>query len=153
MQEKAGSGRPGSRSGRAPRIGTTLFVRYVLFAVIATLANLLTQEAVIRVAPVAPLSLSILMGTAAGFFLKYLLDKKWVFDDGFHGHRQELRKITLYGAFSVLTTLVFWGFEVAFWLIWRTDFAKYSGAVLGLAIGYAAKFVLDRTFVFKERRA
>jgi putative flippase GtrA len=25
--------------------------------------------------------------------------------------------------------------------------------VIGLAIGYAAKFVLDRAFVFKERQA
>ncbi len=130
-----------------------MFIRYVIFAIVATIANLATQEAVIRLAPVAPLTFSILMGTAAGFVLKYLLDKKWVFDDGYGGHRQELQKITLYGAFSVFTTLVFWGFEVAFWMIWRTDFAKYTGAVLGLAIGYAAKFMLDRTFVFKERRA
>jgi putative flippase GtrA len=130
-----------------------MFVRYVLFAILATLANLATQEIAIRTAPVAPLTVSIVMGTAAGFVLKYWLDKKWVFDDGYSGHRQELQKITLYGAFSVLTTLVFWGFEVAFWVIWRTDFAKYTGAVLGLAIGYAAKFMLDRTFVFKERQA
>ncbi|MDP8918780.1 MAG: GtrA family protein [Pseudomonadota bacterium] len=130
-----------------------MFVRYVLFAIVATLANLITQEAVIRVAPVAPLALSILMGTAAGFILKYVLDKRWVFEDDYGGHRQELQKITLYGAFSVLTTLVFWGFEVAFWMIWQTDLAKYTGAVLGLAIGYAAKFFLDRTFVFKERQA
>jgi putative flippase GtrA len=129
-----------------------MFVRYVVFAVIATLANLATQEAVVRSAPVAPLTLSILMGTAVGFILKYLLDKRWVFDDGYSGHRQELQKITLYGVISVITTLVFWGFEVAFWVIWRTDFAKYAGAVLGLTIGYAAKFVLDRTFIFKERR-
>ena len=128
-------------------------VRYVVFAVIATLANLATQEVVIRLAPVAPLTLSILAGTVAGFVLKYLLDKRWVFDDGYHGHRQELQKVTLYGAFSVGTTLIFWGFEIAFWTIWRTDLAKYTGAVLGLAIGYAAKFMLDRTFVFKERRA
>ncbi len=101
-----------------------MFVRYVLFAVVATLANLITQEAVIRFAPVAPLTLSILMGTAAGFVLKYGLDKKWVFEDDYGGHRQELQKITLYGAFSVLTTLVFWGFEVAFWMIWQTDLAK-----------------------------
>jgi putative flippase GtrA len=130
-----------------------MFVRYVVFAIIATLANLATQEAVVRSAPVAPLTLSILMGTAVGFILKYLLDKRWVFDDGYSGYRQELQKITLYGVFSVITTLVFWGFEVAFWVIWHTDFAKYAGAVLGLAIGYAAKFVLDRTFIFKERRA
>jgi putative flippase GtrA len=130
-----------------------MFVRYGLFAILATLANLVTQEAVIRIAPVAALPLSILTGTAAGFILKYLLDKKWVFDDGYSGHRRELQKITLYGAFSILTTLIFWGFEVAFWAIWRTDFAKYTGAVIGLAIGYIAKFALDRTFVFKERRA
>lgn len=130
-----------------------MFVRYVLFAIIATLVNLLTQEVVIQIAPVAPLALSILMGTAAGFLLKYVLDKKWVFEDDYGDHRQEVQKVTLYGAFSVLTTLIFWGFEVTFWMIWQTDLAKYTGAVLGLAIGYAAKFVLDRTFVFKERQA
>jgi putative flippase GtrA len=130
-----------------------MFIRYVVFAGIATLANLATQEAVVRITPLSPLALSILMGTATGFILKYLLDKKWVFDDGYSGHRQELQKIALYGVFSVFTTLVFWSFEVAFWVIWRTDFAKYTGAVIGLAIGYAAKFVLDRAFVFKERQA
>ncbi|WP_243370652.1 GtrA family protein [Microvirga solisilvae] len=130
-----------------------MFVRYVLFAILATLTNLLAQEATIRLSPIAPLTLSILVGTVAGFILKYLLDKKWVFGDSYDGHRQELQKITLYGAFSVLTTLIFWGFEIVFWMLWRTDFAKYTGAVLGLAIGYAAKFVLDRSFVFKERRA
>jgi putative flippase GtrA len=130
-----------------------MFIRYVVFAGIATLANLATQEAVVRITPLSPLALSILMGTATGFILKYLLDKKWVFDDGYSGHRQELQKIVLYGVFSVFTTLVFWSFEVAFWVIWRTDFAKYTGAVIGLAIGYAAKFVLDRAFVFKERQA
>jgi putative flippase GtrA len=128
------------------------FVRYVIFAVLATLANLAAQEVVMRLAPVAPLALSILAGTVAGFVLKYVLDKKWVFDDRYGSHREELQKVTLYGAFSVLTTLIFWGFEVAFWTIWRTDLAKYTGAVLGLAIGYAAKFALDRTFVFRERR-
>ncbi|MFL5203204.1 MAG: GtrA family protein [Microvirga sp.] len=130
-----------------------MFIRYVVFAGIATLVNLATQEAVVRIAPLSPLALSIVMGTVTGFILKYLLDKKWVFDDGYSGHRRELQKITLYGVFSVFTTLVFWSFEVAFWVIWRTDFAKYTGAVIGLAIGYAAKFVLDRAFVFKERQA
>ena len=130
-----------------------MFVRYILFAVLATLVNLGTQEMTIRIAPVAPLTSSIIMGTAAGFILKYVLDKKWVFDDDYGGHRQEFQKIALYGVFSVLTTLVFWGSEVAFWMIWQTDLAKYTGAVLGLAIGYAAKFILDRTYVFREKQA
>jgi putative flippase GtrA len=128
-------------------------VRYVLFAVVATLANLAAQEAVVRLAPGAPLALSIAAGTIVGFAVKYVLDKKWIFYDPFTSHRDEARKISLYGLFSVVTTLVFWGFEVTFWTIWRTDVAKYAGAVLGLAIGYTAKYVLDQTFVFKERSA
>jgi putative flippase GtrA len=138
---------------RPARSGTLMFIRYVLFAVLATVANLAAQELVIRLSPIAPLPLSIFTGTAVGFILKYLLDKKWVFDDRYGGHRQEIRKAALYGAFSVFTTLVFWAFEVAFWMIWHTDIAKYSGAVLGLAVGYVAKFVLDKTFVFREQRA
>ena len=129
-----------------------ILVRYVLFAAVATLVNLAAQEIAIRLTPVAPLAVSIAAGTAAGFAVKYILDKRWIFYDAYTGRRDEARKVTLYALFSVATTLVFWGFEVAFWTIWRTDFAKYSGAVLGLAIGYAVKFLLDQTFVFKERR-
>jgi putative flippase GtrA len=131
----------------------TILVRYVLFAVIATVVNLAAQDMVYRVTPIAGLPLSILVGTAAGFLTKYVLDKKWIFDDGYSSHRDEMRKISLYGAFSVVTTLVFWSFEVMFWMTWRTDLAKYTGAVIGLAIGYAAKYSLDRTFVFRERSA
>ena len=135
------------------RAGTaTILVRYVLFAVVATVVNLAAQDVVHRLSPVAKLPLSILVGTAAGFLTKYVLDKRWVFDDGYDGARDEMRKVALYGAFSVLTTLVFWAFEVAFWMAWRTDLAKYTGAVIGLAIGYAAKYGLDRTFVFTGRR-
>jgi hypothetical protein len=42
---------------------------------------------------------------------------------------------------------------VSFWAIWETSAAKYTGAVLGLSVGYAAKYLLDRQFVFRERRA
>ena len=127
------------------------FLLYLVFAGLATVANLAAQELFLRMS--ASLAVAILAGTAAGFATKYVLDKKWVFSDRYTTHRQELRKVTLYGAFSVATTLVFWLFEVAFWMAWRTDFAKYTGAVLGLAVGYAIKFVLDRTFVFRVGRA
>jgi putative flippase GtrA len=140
--------RPGG-AGRSSTMST--FLLYVVFAGVATVANLAAQELFLRMS--GSLAVAILAGTAAGFATKYVLDKKWVFSDRYTTHRQELRKVTLYGAFSVVTTLVFWLFEVAFWMAWRTDFAKYTGAVLGLAVGYAIKFVLDRTFVFRVGRA
>jgi putative flippase GtrA len=124
------------------------FVRYVLFAVLSGLANLGTQEAIVRVAPVAAMALSIPAGTVAGFGAKYVLDKNWIFYDAYSNHGQELRKLTIYGLFSVVTTLVFWGFEVACWAVWQTSAAKYAGGVVGLSIGYAFKYLLDRNFVF-----
>ena len=126
---------------------------YVLFAILSTIANLLTQELVVRLARAAPVLLSIVCGTVVGFALKYALDKLFVFQDAFAGALAEARKITLYGLFSVVTTLVFWAVEMSFWALWRTDLAKYIGAVIGLSIGYAAKFLLDRRFVFRDRSA
>jgi putative flippase GtrA len=131
----------------------TIFVRYVVFAALATLANLAAQEFVVRLSPIAPLTMSILAGTAMGFATKYVLDKNWIFYDAYTSHRDEVRKIALYALFSVVTTLIFWAFEVSFWTIWHTDFAKYTGAVLGLSLGYTAKFVLDQSYVFKEHSA
>lgn len=126
----------------------TIAVRYILFAVVSTLVNFGTQELVIGITPIAPLVLSILAGTAAGFAIKYVLDKRWIFYDGYTTPASEVRKVTLYALFSVVTTMVFWGFEITFWMIWQTDFAKYTGGAIGLAIGYMAKFALDRRFVF-----
>ena len=82
-----------------------------------------------------------------------MLDKRRVFSDRCTAHGHEWRKVPLDGAFNGVTRLVFRLFEVGFWMGWRTDFTKDAGAVLGLAIGYTAKYVLDQTFVFKERSA
>lgn len=129
------------------------FLRYVAFALLAMVANLAVQELVVRGWPAAPLLAAIAAGTGAGFAIKYLLDKLWVFDDAFTGYRQEASKIALYGLFSIATTLIFWATELAFWMIWQTAPAKYAGAVLGLALGYVIKFCLDRRFVFRAARS
>lgn len=127
----------------------TAAARYVLFASFAMLVNFAAQEAVVVSMPTRSLLPSIFAGTVAGFSVKYLLDKYWIFFDGYNSPAQEVRKITLYGFFSALTTLIFWSFEVAFWALWSTDLAKYSGGALGLALGYALKYRLDRKFVFQ----
>lgn len=136
----------------APRAAATAF-RYVLFAVLSTLVNFLAQHLVVVSLPMAPLFVSILFGTGAGFAVKYVLDKKWVFEDGYTTKQDEARKIGLYALFSVGTTLIFWAFELSAWAIWQTDFAKYAGGAVGLAIGYCAKYALDKRFVFRAGTA
>lgn len=124
--------------------------RYAATAVLSVLANLVAQEATIRGLPDAHLMVSILVGTLVGFFVKYLFDKTWTFREPYTTPLGEAQRVTLSGVFSVLTTLIFWAFELGFYAIWQTDFAKYSGAVLGLSIGYFLKFWLDRRHVFRE---
>jgi putative flippase GtrA len=129
----------------APR----LIPRYGLFAALAMLANFISQALVLRlVGPSHGISISLLGGTLAGFFVKYALDKRFIFFDGFHSARHETMKLGLYGVTAILTTLVFWSLELGAWILWHTSFAKYVGGAIGLCIGYLTKYVLDRRYVF-----
>ena len=143
------------RSTRGPWDGPRMLL-YGLFALLSTAMNLAAQQisAVAlsgRVSDV--LHASLLCGTVAGFASKYLLDKRFVFRDRSQRHRDEARKLLFSGVFSVATTVIFWGCELGFFRAFGTPTAKYAGAVIGLAIGYAAKFTLDRRFTFTDPRA
>ena len=50
---------------------------------------------------------------------------------------------------GVLTTLVFWGFEFAFYRAFEDKSLRYLGGLIGLGIGYWAKYHLDKRFVFR----
>lgn len=128
------------------------FGRYAATAVLSVVANLLAQEMTVRGAPHTHLMVSIVVGTLVGFLIKYVVDKTWTFQERYTTPFGEAQRITLSGLFSVVTTLIFWAFELGFHAIWQTDFAKYLGAVLGLGIGYTVKFWLDRRHVFRESR-
>ncbi len=128
----------------------TLLLRYSLFAVLATLSNLGAQRFVFGIAGDGALIPAILVGTAVGLILKYILDKRWIFYDLGTGVAAHGRKFTAYTAMGLVTTAIFWGMETGFWLFWRTDIMRELGAVLGLAIGYVVKFHLDRRFVFTD---
>lgn len=126
---------------------------YAAFAGLATLANLGTQRAVLAATdsalpPAQALILAMILGTAAGLVLKYILDKRWIFQDTSRGLAAHSRRFGLYTVMGLVTTLIFWVTEFAFWHIGQTDAAREAGAILGLAIGYAVKYTLDRRYVF-----
>ena len=132
--------------------GARLALRYAAFALIATIANLAAQRIVLAIVD-APgeLAAAIVAGTGVGLVVKYVLDKKWIFYDASSGVAAHGKRFTLYTAMGVVTTLIFWGFETAFWYLWRTDAMRELGAVIGLGIGYVIKYELDRRFVFTAR--
>jgi putative flippase GtrA len=130
----------------------TIAIRYALFAAAATCANLTTQWAGLRVYG-GPLSLLVAMalGTASGLAVKYVLDKRWIFNDLSTGLRTHMRKFSLYTLTGVATTAVFWGTELLFDAAAPADETRLIGGALGLVIGYSLKYWLDRCFVFNLR--
>jgi len=131
-----------------------LLLRYAAFAAIATIANLAAQRLVLAgIDREYRLMLAVLVGTAVGLVIKYLLDKRWIFFDTSSGAAVHGKKFGLYTLMGVITTVIFWGAETAFWMIWQTDFMREVGAVLGLAIGYFVKYRLDKKFVFPASAA
>ena len=133
--------------------GPGLALRYTLFAVIATLANLGMQRLVLTAGDSGAIfTAAIGAGTLVGLVVKYVLDKRWIFYDSSTGLRAHGRKFALYTAMGIVTTCIFWGSETAFWLIWGTDTMREFGAILGLMVGYVTKYILDRRFVFTDAR-
>lgn len=126
-----------------------LILRYSGFAVLATLANLGTQRVVLALGETAAMfALAVVAGTGVGLVVKYLLDKRWIFDDRSTGLAAHCRRFSLYTVMGLITTAMFWATETAFWLAWQTHLAREIGAVLGLAVGYVVKYHLDRRYVF-----
>lgn len=124
---------------------------YALFAGFATAVNLLSQWTSLALYR-GPWSLPLAMGfgTATGLAVKYLLDKRWIFKDRSGGH---MRKFSVYTLMGVATTALFWATELVFDALSPDGRLRFLGAVLGLAVGYAAKYRLDRRFVFRTARA
>jgi putative flippase GtrA len=122
---------------------------YILFAAIATLANIGTQFIMFRLAsgPIA-FPLAMISGTAVGLIIKYALDKVWIFDDRETGLKQHASKFTRYSFIGLGTTAIFWGTELTFATIGQWEGWRYIGAILGLSIGYSIKYFADRKFVF-----
>jgi putative flippase GtrA len=127
---------------------------YAAFAVVATVLNLLGQELSLLVyRGQYALYLAILAGTAVGLLSKYVLDKQFIFNVTSRSRGDELNRFFAYTLTGLFTTLVFWGCELGFEYLYGNRTARYTGAVIGLSIGYVLKYQLDKRFVFLNRIA
>lgn len=123
---------------------------YTLLALIATVANLLSQAVAVRLwfGP-WPVEVAMLVGTGVGLVVKYVLDKIYIFRFTAQNAAHDLRTFLLYAGMGVATTLIFWGFEFAFYRAFEDKNLRYLGGAIGLAIGYWTKYRLDKRFVFR----
>jgi putative flippase GtrA len=127
-----------------------LAIVYAIIALIATAANLAAQAlAVLIWSGPWHIEASVLVGTAVGLVLKYVLDKAFIFRFKAENAAHDLATFVLYTGMGIVTTLVFWGFEFAFYRAFEDKSLRYVGGLIGLGIGYWAKYHLDKRFVFR----
>ncbi|MFT3779349.1 MAG: GtrA family protein [Ottowia sp.] len=120
---------------------------YALFCAAAIVINIGAQDLTLRLWPSA-IAFSIIVGTAAGLVVKYILDKRFIFRFTAQNAAHDGKTFMLYTLMGVATTAIFWGFEYGAWMIFETTQMRYLGGVLGLVMGYLAKYHLDKKFVF-----
>lgn len=136
---------------RVPRFAHIAAVRYIGFAILASLLNLLSQRALLMLYGGA-YAVALVVGTAVGLMVKFVLDKFWIFDDrGAITLADHGRQFGIYTLSGAGTTAIFWGMELLAWTIFHTHALVLAGGAIGLAIGYGVKYWLDRRFVFRRQ--
>ena len=130
---------------------TTLVATYLVFALAATVVNLGSQMlSMACYQGLYAVPLSMVVGTAAGLLLKYVLDKRYIFKAKTRNLAHDGMLFMLYSGMGLITTAIFWCVEYAFHLAFHDDSMRYLGGALGLAIGYILKYQLDKRYVFQQ---
>lgn len=124
-------------------------VLYTLFASFSIIINILAQVLSVWVyVGQFYIEVSILIGTATGLPLRYILEKKYIFAFKSKNLIHDSKLFFIYTLMSVFTTLIFWITEYSFHFIFDTDTMRYFGGIIGLGIGFYIKYHLDKKFVF-----
>jgi len=128
-------------------------MRYAVIAVITAVANLASQVVAIWLykGPYA-VEISILVGTAVGLPIKYVLEKQHIFEFAASDLAHDTRLFLIYSLTGAFSTTLFWGIEYVFHQLFGTDTMRYLGGAIGLTIGYVIKYRLDKRFVFVTRK-
>lgn len=124
---------------------------YTAFALLAGSCNLGTQWLVTAAWPGSGVVLvSMVCGTGAGFLCKYVLDRRYIFRFVPGSAMREAVTVAKYGSTGIFTTALFWATELGFHFAFEAQQARFIGAGVGLALGYAIKYQLDKRHVFRH---
>lgn len=134
-----------------------LVIKYSIFVVIAITVNIVTQFTIDQIANSMDITkvffvdikiVSLGIGTLAGLIVKFFLDKKYIFNASFDNKNQTFGSFLLYSLMGLVTTIIFWGFELGAYAVFHSNLIKYLAGIIGLIIGYYTKYHLDKKFVF-----
>lgn len=138
-----------------------LIIKYAIFCLIAIAVNVLSQflcEQYLKsidqdkIFFLSAQIISLGFGTFTGLLTKFFLDKKYIFDATFETKNQTILGFFIYMLMGLVTTTIFWGFELSAYAIFENNIIKYIAGVIGLIIGYICKYNLDKKFVFSKSK-
>ena len=128
-------------------------IYYTLFALFSIAVNLGTQALSFALySGRFDIYVAMFFGTLLGLVVKYILDKRYIFEHKTQTHKENGVKFLLYSFMGVFTTIIFWSTEFLFYTIFQTQEFAYIGGFIGLVIGYVVKYNLDKKFVFRESK-
>jgi len=90
---------------------------------------------------------AICMGTLVGLIIKYILDKKYIFNYKTKSKSEDTGKFIMYSFMGVFTTAIFWSFELIFDSIFNHQYAKYlvyAPRILGNATNELFKGIISK---------
>lgn len=126
-----------------------LAITYTIFALLSTITNIGSQDITLRIYDgLYAVTISVFVGTITGLVVKYVLDKKYIFNYRVKNLSHDTRTFSMYTAMGAFTTIIFWAFEFGFDYLFNTKEMRYLGGIIGLSIGYYIKYQLDKRFVF-----
>jgi putative flippase GtrA len=122
---------------------------YICCAGFSMLINICIQMISISLyTKIYAIEVSILAGTLSGLPLRYFLEKQYIFSYQAKNLKHDVALFLPYCLTSILTTLIFWGFEYSFHKLFDHNFLRYVGGIIGLSIGFYIKYELDKKFIF-----
>ena len=136
------------------QVDIKIIMLYTLFAALSTIINIgLQMISVLAYKGSYFVEISILVGTVAGLPLRYFLEKRYIFAFSSKNIVHDGKLFVFYSTMGVITTLIFWGTEYTFHIIYDTDLMRYVGGIVGLVIGFFIKYQLDKKYVFVNSKS
>lgn len=127
----------------------SLATRYAAFALFSTAVNWAMQLAILRTIPGRfSIYAALFVGTGAGFVVKYLLDKNYIFQHASANRTQEAWVLALYLGTSIVMTAFYLVSQAVIFFVYGEGVVYYASGTAVLLLGYAIKFALDGRFVF-----
>jgi putative flippase GtrA len=124
-------------------------ILYGLFAIASIATNIGVQVISIAVYHGGyAVYVSLFIGTGVGLITKFLMDKHFIFRFKSINLIHHGQTFLFYTSTGVLTTAIFWGFELTFHFLFIRPYMRYLGGIIGLTIGYWVKYQLDKKYVF-----